>query len=361
LDSRLKLTVFFFVLFPPYFLGAILSKYEVPLGLMNKLMMLSEFEILEFIIDDSGSMGLPSDMLDPRTRQAFTRWQEAQYRLKEMMEVLAHVPFNKAEICFLNRPTRLSFVRNGRTPQALVQDMYTQIDQAFTARPAGTTPAFEKLQTSFAMMMGRNAARYFFGDGIPDGGPAVQQQIIMMLKNRPSPSLNPVTFISCTNEDEQVEWMKDAEEQAPYCSESDDFKDEAQEVLRDQGKALPYTKGFHLVCQLVAAMNPDDLDAMDESVPFTKTTLDNLLGIQHNNETYKYYFDSFIQAQQVRVVERDDSGRPKAGDDWKKQFNWTSSYNDFLQAPLAKQIPAVQNFLTQLKQLEGGHPAVPIR
>ena len=33
-------------------LGKILGKYEVPMGLMNKLMMISEFQSLEFIIDD---------------------------------------------------------------------------------------------------------------------------------------------------------------------------------------------------------------------------------------------------------------------------------------------------------------------
>jgi hypothetical protein len=37
-------------------LGGILNKYKVPMGLMNKLMMLSEFQSLEFIMDDSGSM-----------------------------------------------------------------------------------------------------------------------------------------------------------------------------------------------------------------------------------------------------------------------------------------------------------------
>ena len=105
-----------------------------------------------------------------------------------------------------------------------------------------------------------------------------------MLVQRPNPEGNPMTFISCTNEDAQVEWMKDAEEVAPYCSESDDFRDEANEVLRDQGAALPFSKGFHLIAQLVAAMNPDDLDAMDESVPFTKSVLDNLLGIVSNDE-----------------------------------------------------------------------------
>lgn len=36
-------------------LGAVLNKYEVPMGLMNKLMMLSEYQVLEFMIGESAS------------------------------------------------------------------------------------------------------------------------------------------------------------------------------------------------------------------------------------------------------------------------------------------------------------------
>ena len=57
-------------------LGTVLNKYEVPIGLMNKLMMLSEFDVLEFLIDDSGSMTLNSDTTDPITGKPQTRWQE---------------------------------------------------------------------------------------------------------------------------------------------------------------------------------------------------------------------------------------------------------------------------------------------
>ena len=142
--------------------------------------------------------------------------------------------------------------------------------------------------------------------------------------------------------------MKDTEELAPYCSECDDFKDESEEVLKDQGVALPYTYGFYLVSCLVAAMNPDDLDAMDESVPFTKATLDNLLGIQSNEQSYKHYFDCFLEAQRKRTIENDDYGRPKNTDQLKKNQNWQAIYNDFLRAPVAKQIPAVQQFKAQL-------------
>ena len=132
----------------------------------------------------------------------------------------------------------------------------------------------------------------------------------------------------------------EAEEVVPFCSESDDYSDEAQEVLRDQGPALPYTKGFHLICQLVAAMNPDDLDQMDESIPFTKATLDNLLGVQHNEESYRHYFDHFCNAQRNRKIEG-------PLDQIKKNTQW--NYQDFLRAPVAKDIPQVQQFKRQLQ------------
>jgi hypothetical protein len=64
---------------------------------------------------------------------------------------------------------------------------------------------------------------------------------------------------------------------------------------------------------LVAALNLDDLDAIDESVPFTKETLDNLLGVQANEESYHHYFNCFAEAQQIRVVKNDASGRPNMG------------------------------------------------
>jgi len=329
-------------------LGNILNKYEVPLGLSNKLMMLTEFDSLEFIMDDSGSMRCPSDTRNPQTGQWNTRWEEAQQRLKQMMELLAYVPFSQVGIEFLNRRDRIQLRRDGRDPQSFLADAYSQIDAVFANGPQGSTPAFEKLQES--LMRGKASggnvriARYFFGDGVPNGGKRAQQQIVSILKHRDDPSGNPITFISCTNEDEQVEWMKDAEEIVPYCAELDDFRDESDEIIRDQGEALPFSRGFHLVCHLVAAMNPEDLDAMDESVPFTKATLDNLLGVVYNEKSYRHYFDCFIQAQRRREV-------ITMMDQLKKKHNWNSSYQEFLKAPLANQIPSVQQFKAELKQI----------
>ena len=307
-------------------------------------MMLSEYQILEFIIDDSGSMQCPTDTIDPVTRKPMTRWKEAQIRLKEMIEILAYIPFNTIVIEFLNRKDQIILTRQGRTPPVFIQDAYTQIDAIFPREPTryDTTPYLEKIQQSLIRGQGKSIARYFFGDGVPNGGERAQREIVNILKHRQDPVSNPITFISCTNEDDQVEWMKDAEEVCPFCSESDDFRDEGLEVLKDQGAALPYTKGFHIICTLVAAMNPDDLDAMDESVPFTKNTLDNLLGIEHEEASYRYYFDCFVKAQRARRVQG-------PADQLKKNVQW--NYNDFLLAPRAKDIPQVQYIKQQLASI----------
>jgi hypothetical protein len=138
---------------------------------------------------------------------------------------------------------------------------------------------------------------------------------------------------------------------APYCSESDDFADEAREVLKDQGAALPYSKGFHLICQLVAAMNPDDLDAMDESIPFTKFTLDNLLGIVSNDASYQHYFDHYVKAQHNRIVEIDDqTGQPKQIDLLRKNTQWNYSEFRNTNGP-AKLIQQVQQIKQQMIQM----------
>jgi len=323
-------------------LGAILSKYEVPMGLMNKLMMLSEYASLEFIIDDSGSMQMDSDTVNPLTRKMNTRWEEAHQRLKEMVEILAYVPFNQIGIEFLNRKDRVTLRRNGMSPEDFLRGAIEQIDAQFFRGPSGTTPALEKLQESLLRGQGVNIARYFFGDGLPNGGKRAIQEIVRIVKNRQEPRFNPLTFISCTNEDDAVEWMKNCEEVAPFCSESDDYGDESREVFEDQGEALPYTRGFWLICQLVAAMNPDDLDAMDEAVPFTKSTLDNLLGIQHNEESYRYYFDAFVKNQQNR------RGYSQS-DLLKKNTKW--SYHEFLQAAVATDLPNVREFNQRMYEI----------
>ena len=52
------------------------------------------------------------------------------------------------------------------------------------------------------------------GDGVPNGGQYACKQIRDLIINRPNPQNNPFTFMSCTNDDDAVEWMKTTEEVA---------------------------------------------------------------------------------------------------------------------------------------------------
>jgi hypothetical protein len=253
-----------------------------------------------------------------------------------MMTVLAYVPFKKVRICYLNRCDVIEARREGVTPQDFLHNVNSKIEQIFRTQPSGSTPFLERIRHSLSQS--GSIARYFLGDGQPNGGQTSIEQIKQLVADRRAPQDNPITFFSISENDEDVEWMKELEEVAPFVAEFDDYQSEAQEVLGDQGQAFPFTKGFYLVGSLVAAMNPEDLDAMDESVPFTSSTLNNLLGVDYSEREYQYYFNGFLQAQSQK--------RGTKLDRIKREQRW--NIRDFQLAPVASHIPAVQDFKSRL-------------
>ncbi|MCB1134997.1 MAG: hypothetical protein KDK78_01910 [Chlamydiia bacterium] len=324
-------------------LGDVLAKHEAPFGLISKLKLLSQYSALEFIVDDSGSMSLDSDTKNARGHTQ-SRWEEVRMRLKEMMEILAYIPAPPMRVRFLNRKNDVRIEHKGEAPEVFIERAHREIDKAFSSPPRGGTPIYNVLMRSFEEGRGKKISRYLFCDGCPNGQKAEIREIEKLCTSptlRGDPQSNPITFLSCTGDDKEVEWMKELEERALFAAEYDDFDDEADEVHRDQGYALPFTKGFHLIGQLVGAMCPDDLDAMDESAPFTKSTLDSLLGVQMNEEDYRRYWEGFMRAQRSRTIESDL-------DRIKRDQNWEQHYHAFLTTPLARQIPAVIDFKRKL-------------
>ncbi|KAJ3305354.1 iron-binding protein [Kappamyces sp. JEL0829] len=319
-------------------LDKVFAKYEIPMGLLNKLLELQTYSAMVFLVDDSGSMGSRTDSMDPVTRQPMTRWQETRFRLLEMMEILAHIPCPPINVRFLNRTMELRLVHGeAQSPEQFLHYAAQEINRVFQASPSGTTPY---VQSELR--------------GTPDGGPTAIRKIEQLVTTRANPHDNPITFLSCTDQDADVEWMKSLEEVASYCSEVDDYQDEKQEVLKDQGGGLPYTKGFYLISALVSAMNPTDLDSMDESVPFTKAMLDNLLGMVYPEPDFRSYFDQFCLAQQRRAVE-------DAADQVKKGIDWKPYYSQFLSAPTHADMEVVKVFKHNLLVASGKRPpgAVP--
>lgn len=277
-------------------------RYEIPVGMINKLMALQLYN-LKFIIDDSGSMEVSTDSmlneasehvlrgLVPCDRTPMTRWQEAETRLHTMMDILAFIPTKSIEIRFMNSENRIHLQRAGKSINDFQTLAHTEIAQTFASiTPNNGTPTLCSLVESLSAAEASSdpTLHYLCTDGVPTD--CEVQHVFDFVVNRENPERNPITFLSCTDVDEEVEWMKQVEEIAPFCSELDDFRDEKAEVLHDQGEGFPYTKGYWLISQLVSVINPHDLDAIDENLPLTKNTLDNILGRLHSPQEYQYYF-----------------------------------------------------------------------
>ena len=344
-------------------LEELFTKHKIPMGLMNKLFGLSDFDVVEFIIDDSNSMHCsyvsPHDadkngQQQQQQQQTNTRWTQAQARLKELLELVAFVPLSRIQVSFLDRPTELIWTRqdvdghNHKQPHLFLKDAYADIDACFALGPTDTPTQWEHLHDS--MIAGRHkekVACFFLTDGLPNARHLAHHETFQALLQRPNPAANPVTFLSCTDDQAHRDWMKQAASIVPYCTEWDDYAASKDEVMSAQGRALPYTKGFHLICELVSAMYPDDLGMIKNSVPLTKATLDTLLGIRLNETTYRYYFDEFCQAQQQDTNNNNgNDNNPK--DKVKRNFSW--DVDEFLRIPLAKASSQVAEYNKLLKQ-----------
>jgi hypothetical protein len=197
-------------------------QFEVPIGLLNKLLLLQHYK-LHFIIDDSGSMRSPTDTmmsdavpsllrngLTANPQQPMTRWQEAENRLHIMMDVLAYIPTQDITIFFLNAPNIIQLTRAGNTPEAFKSQAHSQIIQAFsTIDVKYKTPTRRALLRSFEIAASQPAPtmHYLLTDGVPTDGTV--EEISALITNRYNPAANPMTLISCTNEDSESEWMKE--------------------------------------------------------------------------------------------------------------------------------------------------------
>lgn len=69
-----------------------------------------------------------------------------------------------------------------------------------------------------------------------------------------------------------------------------------------QGYAFPYTRGMWLVSNLVAAINPDDLDALDESLPLSRFTLQGIIGRTLSQKEYEFYFHGYPSASKYADI-----------------------------------------------------------
>ena len=310
-------------------ISKIFTEMEAPIGLAQKLIALQGYAI-NIKIDDSGSMG-------SMCNNGYTRWVNLQQRLIQLMKLLQVVPTRDVTMSFLDRRDVLLIPRQGRTPDQFFQYAQQVINQAFYRPPGGGTPIYANVVQMLQSTRGPTA-HYLFTDGIPsDSRYSAEQEIRLtqdILLGRPNPMQNPFTLACCSDNPVDTLWLHEIEEEAcrpgrvGYIAALQNFRSEQLEVLNDQGPEFPYSQAMWLLCNLTAAMNPNDLDALDQHAPLTKPTLDNIIGHITTPTEYESYFNSHPQA------------------------NWlfAEDYNAFLTTDIASRIPAVNAFDTWLAQ-----------
>ena len=158
----------------------------------------------------------------PAPYQMMTRWQEAENRLHKMVDILAYIPTKVIEIRFLNSRAVITIPREGKDPETFKTEAHSVISQTFmTVDVKYKTPTHRVLSQAFeaAANFSDPTMIYLLTDGVPSDAPP--EAVAQLITIRPRPGTTPLTLISCTNEDAEVEWMKQVEETAPFTSELD--------------------------------------------------------------------------------------------------------------------------------------------
>src|SRR3990167_3049829 len=287
-----------------YKIGQQFTQYKVPVGMLDKLRMLAEYK-LDFIVDDSYSMNLITNVdateaiepvktliqnrlhREPHLGDKMSRLEEAENRLHTMISILTYFPVEHMQVRFLNSREPLVLDRTNKTPEEFEDYAHNSIRARFAKLNLLSTPVYAALQEGFNYK--GKWCHYLFNDGKPNED---VEEITRLIINRNNPANHALTLISCTEDKEETKWMQKVDQLAQYVAEVDDFEDETTQVAEAQGAAFPFTKGLWLLCQLVAAINPSDLDALDENLPLSKFTMDDLMGRQLNPNEYQYLFEN---------------------------------------------------------------------
>lgn len=302
-------------------LGAIFARYEIPVGLLHHLLVLSKAHV-HFLIDDSGSMTNVDGkiagkhyIVEHDASKPLSRWQEALNALLTSLRVMVFIPIAVIKITFLNRSDCLIFEPSkAASPDDLFQSMETKIRAVFSKTPSGGSP-FAACLRSMCAAANEYArqhegagpyACYVYMDGCPsdwESDPIGNINRLLLDPTTRNPSRQPIAFYSCTGNDADVEWVKNLDEACMLqtgayagITETDDYETEAASVRATQGTGFPYSYGLYLIAHLVGAFFPDTLDALDESIPLTHRALSDIMGVELSLENYQFYWSRYLAA-----------------------------------------------------------------
>lgn len=283
---------------------------EISIGLLNKLLLLQK-RIFNIVGDDSISMGAETKIeeakLHPFLKQKIntdraerrtiklTRLMEQLDRMLKLADFLVLIPTGNIQFSFLNDrfPTTLTPAqRKGKPVDQVAKELHEALYKRYSEGTKGATPLKGCVEEAFSLPItqGQKYCHIFYTDGVPNDGLDPIGSIKNMVKNR-NAEAHAVTFGSVTDNDEEVAWMKQLDEIASSVAEIDDFETEYSEVCKAQGKGFPFNRGVMLICELVAAIDPHCLDALDEPKVLSPEALSDFYGYQltKDSRAYKEY------------------------------------------------------------------------
>merc|ERR1711977_7438 len=200
------------------------------------------------IADDSGSMRTRSHM--PGVPQVQTRWQELQYTLRRLLEILLAVDDEGGfELCFLNS--------NNSTPISIRSE--ADLEQCWTfASPGGATPLESRLQQYCSTKQSQDRILMVMTDGCPSDASFSSLRDVVASKGHNVYA----NFMMCTDDEEVVDRYEGAIDAIPGVDVHDDYQSE-QEQARKCGNKLGYTR-YLAKCALGAKF--PKYDCLDDAV-----------------------------------------------------------------------------------------------
>ena len=213
---------------------------------------------IALVLDDSGSMGEPSDSIGYATR-----FDELRAFVDIVITLLSTFLETGVDCYFLNRGT----VKNVTSSE--------QVRKFFEMKPDGYTPLLKRVRDVLKDHTGPEELLLIIAtDGVPsDGKPEQLRQLLLSVSDRVYTSI-----VACTNDDNVMDMLDDMDNTVPRLDVTDDYHRERAQIRAVQGTSFPFSRGDWVVKTLLGPMNTY-YDKLDETGP-RKTVCNRYCNIQ---------------------------------------------------------------------------------
>lgn len=232
-------------------LRTLAAQYEIRPDSVSRLRQLEGFAIV-MICDDSGSMATPvvegGGGGDPYAKRR-SRWDELCSTASIVCELGTALTERGVDVHFLNRPPLLNVTSA------------SQMNAAFSfAPPAGFTPLTRALQHVLSSyreaLRERKLLIVIATDGQPtdDAGRTDIPSFLNTLRSTPATCF--VQIMACTDDEESVAYLNEADRDIARLDVVDDYRSERDEARKNYGPKYAFSFGDYVVKALLGPVDP---------------------------------------------------------------------------------------------------------